>query len=368
MFFRFWGDNPFEIAAIDKLSTFSADADTASYALARNYLVQGHLPTKEQIRTEEFVNYFKGDVPPPSEGAFRVALELAPSLFGDTSDLWMLRVAVRGRDVSKQERMPLALTFVVDVSGSMREGARLELVKHALRMLSAQLDVRDTISLVTFSDNASLVLPPTSAKHKDLLESAIHPLSPQSSTNTEAGLRMGYAQAAAALTKGANNRVVLLTDGVANVGITDPGALVQMVEQQRKLGILLNTVGVGMDNHNDHLLEQLADKGDGLCNYVDDEQEVRRALVDNFTGAFEAIARDVKLQVEFDPAQVSRYRLLGYENRAIADADFRNDKVDAGEIGAGHQVVALYEIARTLPADPAGPLATVRLRYKEPYR
>lgn len=367
MFFRFWGDNPFELTALDRLSTFSADVDTASYALARRYLVDGHLPTKEQVRTEEFVNYFKGDVPPPNEGTFRVALELAPSLFGDDSNTWMLRVALRGREVAKTERKPVALTFVIDVSGSMREENRLELVKHALRLLVGQLDARDTISLVKFSNDAALVLPPTSARHRDLIESAIHPLAPEGSTNTEAGLRMGYAQASAALTQGANNRVVLLTDGVANVGITDPNSLVAMVESSRRQGVLLNTVGVGMDNHNDNLLEQLADKGDGLCNYVDDEAEVRRALVDNFTGAFEAIARDVKLQVEFDPAQVERYRLLGYENRVVADADFRNAKVDAAEMGAGHQVVALYEIVRRGPANPDGPLATARVRWKAPY-
>lgn len=367
MFFRYWGDNPFELALLDRQSTFSIDVDTASYTLARRYLVEGQLPTKEQIRTEEFVNYFKGDVPPPSEGTFAVATEFAPSLFGDDSNTWMLRVAVRGKEVSKAERQPVALTFVVDVSGSMREGARLELVKHSLRLLVSQMDASDSISLIKFSNDAALILPMTSARQKDLIESAIHPLQPEGSTNTEAGLRMGYEQALAALTPNANNRVVLLTDGVANVGITDPGALVQMVERQRKAGIYLNTVGVGMNNHNDNLLEQLANKGDGLCNYVDDEQEVRRALVDNFTGAFQVIARDVKVQVEFDPAQVERYRLLGYENRAIADADFRNDKVDAGEVGAGHQVVALYEIVRrNVTGD--GPLATVRLRWKPPFQ
>ncbi len=367
MFFRYWGDNPFELALLDRQSTFSIDVDTASYTLARRYLVEGQLPTKEQIRTEEFVNYFKGDVPPPTEGTFAVATEFAPSLFGDDSNTWMLRVAVRGKEVSKAERQPVALTFVVDVSGSMREGARLELVKHSLRLLVSQMDASDSISLVKFSNDAALILPMTSARQKDLIESAIHPLQPEGSTNTEAGLRMGYEQALAALTPNANNRVVLLTDGVANVGITDPNALVQMVERQRKAGIYLNTVGVGMNNHNDNLLEQLANKGDGLCNYVDDEQEVRRALVDNFTGAFQVIARDVKVQVEFDPAQVERYRLLGYENRAIADADFRNDKVDAGEVGAGHQVVALYEIVRRNTTGD-GPLATVRLRWKPPFQ
>jgi Ca-activated chloride channel family protein len=367
MFFRYWGDNPFELTLLDKQSTFSVDVDTASYTLARRYLVEGQLPTKEQVRTEEFVNYFKGDVPPPTEGTFAIATELAPSLFGDDSNTWMLRVAVRGKEVAKSERQPLALTFVVDVSGSMREGARLELVKHSLRLLVSQLDASDSISLIKFSNDAALLLPMTSARHKDLIESAIHPLQPDGSTNTEAGLRMGYEQALAALTPNAQNRVVLLTDGVANVGIVDPNALVQMVERQRKAGIYLNTVGVGMNNVNDNLLEQLANKGDGVCNYVDDEQEVRRALVDNFTSAFQVIARDVKIQVEFDAAQVERYRLLGYENRAIADVDFRNDKVDAGEVGAGHQVVALYELVRR-GATGDGPLATVRLRWKPPFQ
>jgi Ca-activated chloride channel family protein len=368
MFFRYWGDNPFELAAVDRLSTFSADVDTASYTLARRYLTEGQLPTKAQVRTEEFLNYFKGDVEAPSEGTFRIQMELAPSLFGDSSDTWMLRVALRGREVTKQARDPLALTFVIDVSGSMEEEARLELVKHALRMLVSQLDTQDTISIVKFSSDASLVLPATSVRHRDLIESALQPLAPEGGTNTEAGLRMGYAQASAALTQGAQNRVVLLTDGVANIGITDPNALVAMVESSRRQGILLNTVGVGMDNHNDHLLEQLADKGDGLCNYVDDEREVRRALVDNFTGAFQSIARDAKLQVEFDPSQVESYRLLGYENRAIADADFRNAKVDAAEIGAGHQVVALYEVVRKRSTQADGPLAVARVRWKAPYR
>ena len=367
MYFRFWGDNPFELTALDRLSTFSTDVDTASYALARRYLVDGHLPTKAQVRTEEFVNYFKGDVAPPSEGTFRLQMELAPSLFGDSNDTWMLRVALRGREITKAQRTPLALTFVIDVSGSMREESRLELVKHALRLLVGQLDSNDTISIVKFSNDAAVVLPPTSARHRDLIESAIHPLQPEGSTNTESGLRMGYAQASAALTKNAQNRVVLLTDGVANVGITDPNALVALVETSRRQGVMLNTIGVGMDNHNDNLLEQLADKGDGLCNYVDDEAEVRRALVDNFTGAFQAIARDAKLQVEFDPAQVERYRLLGYENRAVADADFRNAKIDAAEIGAGHQVVALYEIVRTPTRNADGPLAVARVRWKAPY-
>jgi Ca-activated chloride channel family protein len=372
MFYRWWGDNAFEWARNDPLSTFAVDVDTASYTLARRYLAERMLPEKAQIRTEEFVNYFKGDIAPPSEATFRVATELAPSLFARSPDTWMLRVALRGREVSRTQRKPVALTFVVDVSGSMREQRRLELVKHALRLLVSELDARDTISIVAFTNDARLVLPATSARDRGLIESAIHPLQPEGGTNVQAGLRMGYEAAVAKLVEGATNRVVLLSDGVGNIGETDAAALSAEVERQRDAGIYLNTVGVGMNNVNDAFLEQLADKGDGMCNYVDDEREARRALVDNFTSAFEPIASDVKIQVEFDPAQVERYRLLGYENRAVADHQFRNDAVDAGEVGAGHQVVALYEVVRTgrtLPDSKQAaeqPLATVRVRWKPP--
>jgi Ca-activated chloride channel family protein len=369
MFFRFWGDNPFELARLDNQSTFGVDVDTASYALARRYLQGGNLPTKAQIRTEEFVNYFKPDLAPPSEGDFRIHTELATSRFGNEpgapSQRWMLRVGVRGREVAPEDRKPLALTFVVDTSGSMKEGNRLELVKHALRLLVGQLHGSDSIAIVGFNNSASLILPLTSAQNRGLIEAAIYGLSPNGGTNAESGLRLGYEVASAGLTPGAHNRVVLLSDGVANIGQTDQDRVNADVKRRRDEGIYLNTIGVGMSNHNDVFLEQLANKGDGLCNYVDSAAEARRALVDNFMGAFEPIARDVKIQVEFDSNQVYRYRLLGYENRAIADADFRNDVVDAGEIGAGHQVVALYELELT-GSQSSEPLATVRLRWKEP--
>lgn len=374
MFFRFWGDNPFELSALDPLSTFSADVDTASYALARRYLREGHLPEKAQIRTEEFVNAFKADVPPPTQGTFAIDTTLAPSRYGlaapgepATSARDLLRVTIRGKDVPKAERKPLALTFVVDCSGSMKEQNRIEMVKHAMRLLVSQLDARDSIAIVKFSTDASMVLPMTSAKNKDVIESAIFPLAADGSTNSEAGLKMGYAAAITGLNVEATNRVVFLSDGVANVGVTDPNVISEGVKQLREKGIYLNTVGVGMNNHNDTLLEQLADKGDGVCNYVDGPDEAKKVFVDQFMGTVETIARDVKLQVEFDPAQVFRYRLLGYENRAIADADFRNDKVDAGEVGAGHQVTALYEIEYATPSKASEkPLATVRVRYKAP--
>lgn len=377
MFYRFYGDNAFELAHLDALSTFGADVDTASYTLARRYLVDGVLPEKAQIRTEEFVNYFRPDLaPPPADSAvpFAVHTELSDSRFG--TDRWaqsgegatqrqMLRVGIRGKEVAREERQPLQLTFVVDTSGSMQQENRMELVKHALRLLVTELDARDSIAIVAFSNEARQVLPMTSAANRGLIESAIHGLTPNGGTNAEAGLMMGYETAGLTLAPGSHSRVVLLSDGVANIGQTDQDRVNDSVKRQRDRGVYLNTVGVGMGNHNDVFLEQLANKGDGLCNYVDDEREARRALVENFTGAFETIARDLKVQVEFDPSQVYRYRLLGYENRAIADADFRNDKVDAGEIGAGHQVVALYELELTGNASEA-PMATVRVRWKAP--
>lgn len=369
MFFRFWGDNPFVLAQLDNLSTFGVDVDTASYALARRYLTEGHLPEKAQVRTEEFVNYFEPDVPAPLEGTFAIHTDLAPSRFGISegyeSERWMLRVVVRGKEIAASERKAVNLTFVVDTSGSMKENNRLELVKHALRLLTTQLDANDSIAIIAFSNEARMVLPMTSMANRGVVEAAIYGLQPEGSTNAEGGLRLGYEVATASLAPGVTHRVVLLSDGVANVGTTDQDRINAEVKRNRDLGIYLNTVGVGLNNHNDVFLEQLADKGDGLCNYIDSAAEAKRALVDNFVGAVEPIARDVKVQVEFDKGQVYRHRLLGYENRAIADADFRNDAVDAGEIGSGHQVVALYELELTgTPSD--GPLATVRLRWKPP--
>ena len=390
MFFRFYGDNPFEITALDAQSTFSVDVDTASYALARRYLNEGHIPEKAQVRTEEFVNYFKPDVPHPTQGTFAIHTDLTPSRFSGDKPRSMLRVVVSGREVSKVERKPLNLTFVVDVSGSMREQNRLGMVKHAIRLLVDELGGGDNLAIVAFSNDARVVLPMTSVRNRSAVESALYPLQPENSTNSEAGLKLGYEIALANINPEAQNRVVFLSDGVANVGETDPAKLSESVKPIREKGVYLNTIGVGMNNHNDVLLEQLADKGDGVCNYIDSPDEARRVIVDGFTGTFETIARDVKIQVEFDPAQVERYRLLGYENRAIANKDFRNDKIDAGEVGAGHQVTALYELElapgaplasaaqgklgglgyldgpRPSSAPPTKPLATVRLRWKAP--
>ena len=383
MYFRFWGDNAFVNASQDALSTFAADVDTASYALARRTLREGRLPVKAQIRTEEFVNAFSPDLPAPSDGTFGLHMELAPSPFssdayGAATERYLMRVGVRGKEVALSERDPLNLTFVVDTSGSMREGGRLELVKHAIRLLVSQLDARDTIAIVAYSNEARQILLPTAADERNLIESAIHPLAPNGSTNAEAGLKMGYALAETMLKVGTHNRVVFLSDGVANMGETDQDRISADVRRLRDLGIYLNTIGVGMSNHNDVFLEQLADKGDGICDYVDDAKGAERAIVERFTGAFIPIASDVKLQVQFDPTQVLRWRQLGYENRAIAHRDFRNDKIDAGEVGAGHQVTCLYEIELVASAEDvpinrsvestalATALATLRVRWKAP--
>ncbi len=366
MFFRLWGDNPFELTALDAKSTFAVDVDTASYALARRYLTEKVLPEKAQIRTEEFVNYFRADEPAPVPGeVFEVYVEMAPSLFHPDPRVEMLRVTVRGKDVDEVDRQPLALTFVVDVSGSMKEGGRLELVKHALLLLVRELDSADAIALITFSEEARVVSAMTSASARGRVEDVLYGLDPDRGTNIEAGLMAGYQLAVGSLTPNAVNRVILLSDGVGNIGETDQERILAKVAEHQAGGIYLNTIGVGMGNHNDVFLEQLADKGDGICNYIDSEREARKVMVDDFTKTLQPIARDVKIQVEFDPAQVESYRQLGYENRAMADADFRRDEVDAGEVNAGHQVTALYEIVR-LPAraDTGVPLARVNLRYK----
>lgn len=365
MYFRFWGDNPFVPTRQDGLSTFAADVDTASYGLARRMLREGFLPPREQVRTEEFVNAAKPDLAAPEDGAFALHAELAPSPFGGREDRWLLRLGVRAREVQRDARPPLALTFVVDTSGSMREGNRLELVKHAIRLLVGELDSRDSIAIVRFSKDATEALPPTSAASRDAIETALFSLQPGGGTNAEAGLELGYSLASMTLLEGVQTRVVFLSDGVANLGETDQKRLAEEVADSVGRGIFLNTIGVGMSNHNDVFLEQLADRGQGVCDYVGDAADARRAIVERFVGSFVTVARDVKIQVEFDPTQVVRWRQLGYENRAVADRDFRNDAVDAGEIGAGHQVTCLYELE--LPGGEVSreaALAKLRVRWK----
>jgi Ca-activated chloride channel homolog len=372
MFFRYFGDHPFVATRIDCKSTFGMDVDTASYALARAYLSKGMLPPKAAVRTEEFVNAFKHELAPPGDetrrdgggrDVFAIHTEIAPSPFGDEGQL-LLQVGLKARVIPKSARKPVALTFIIDVSGSMSQDGRLELVKQGLHLLVNQLDERDTIGIVSFETSAHRILDPTAAANRGRIFAALDLLRPEGSTNVAEGLRLGYEMALEQLRSGAENRVILCSDGVANEGITDPKVLAARVAEYKSNYVYLNCVGVGMGNHNDALMDQLADEGDGFCAYLDRIEEARKIFVERLTGTLMTVARNAKIQVEFDPASVRRFRQLGYEKRALAHRDFRNDRVDAGEVGAGQEVVALYEIEPK--GDAAGPLGTVRIRYEDP--
>ena len=345
MFFESAGVNPFVDTEDDHLSTFAMDVDTASYTVARRYLTDGNMPPPEAIRVEEFINYFDMRYPGPAEGegAFAIHLEGAPSRFGP-QNAYLLKVDLQGKEILADERKDAVLTFVIDVSGSMNRENRLGLVKRALRLLVNELRPTDDVGLVVYGSWAQVILNPTSAEDSETILAAIDRLQPDGSTNAEEGLRLAYQTAAQAYRPGAINRVILLSDGVANVGRTGPDSILQVIRDQVAQGITLSTVGVGMGNYNDVLMEQLADNGNGNYAYVDTLDEAQRIFVENLTGTLQVIAKDAKIQVDFNPEVVRSYRLLGYENRAVADQDFRNDRVDAGEVGAGHSVTALYEI------------------------
>lgn len=348
--------------AKDRLSTFGLDVDTASYTVARRFLREGQLPPRAAIRVEEFVNYFSYGDPPPARGDFALKAEGAASIFTQEPRTYLLRFNLRAREVRAEHRKPAVLTFVVDVSGSMDQGNRLGLVKQSLGMLLDQLRKDDQVGLVVYGDQARVLLEPTS--DRELIRQAIQRLVPTGATNAEAGIVLGYDVAGRSFRPGAINRVLLCSDGVANVGATGPGAILGRIQREAKRGIELTTLGFGMGNYNDVLMEQLADKGNGRYAYLDDSSEARRVLVEELTGTLQTIAEDAKAQVEFSPSAVTRWRLIGYENRDIADEKFRDNSVDAGEIGAGHSVTVLYEVQ--LAPKATGKIASLHLRYRVP--
>lgn len=362
-FFRDYGVNPFVDTAQDQLSTFALDVDTGAYSVARRYIQDGLLPPQEAVRVEEFVNYFDQGYAPPPDVAFAIYADGAPSPFHYDGSI-LLRIGVQGYDVPQAQRPPASLTFVIDVSGSMQRENRLELVKGALQMLVDGLRPDDTVSVVVYGSNARVELEPTAAADRARILDAIYRLQPEGSTNAEAGLRLGYQMANGAFRAGSINRVILASDGVANVGLTDPDGLAAQIRSQADGGIQLTTIGVGMGNFNDVLMEQLADQGDGHYAYVDTLAEAHRVFVEELTGTLQVIALDAKVQVDFNPQVVRQYRLIGYENRAVADQDFRNDSVDAGELGAGHTATALYAVQ--LHEGASGRLGTVQLRWRDP--
>ena len=362
-YFRDYGVNPFEDPREDHLSTFALDVDTAAYTVARRYVMDGNLPPAASVRVEEFVNYFDPGYTPPADVAFALYADGARSPFHHDGE-YILRFGVQGYEVPDDQRKPASLTFVIDVSGSMDMENRLGLVKQSLQLLVERLRPTDSVAIVVYGSDARVVLNPTSGEDKQRILDTIYSLHPEDATNAEAGLRLGYQMAYQAFRPGATNRVILCSDGVANVGATGPEAILENIRGYADTGITLTTVGFGMGNFNDVLMEQLADNGDGSYAYVDDIDEARRLFVDELTSTLQVIAKDAKVQVDFNPDVVARYRLIGYENRDVADQDFRNDAVDAGEIGAGHSAVALYAVILNPGAD--GRIATVQLRWQDP--
>jgi Ca-activated chloride channel family protein len=365
MFFEDYGVNPSIDTEDDNLSTFALDVDTGSYTVMRNYIKDGNLPPAESVRVEEYVNYFDQNYPnPPAHQAFGIYIDGGPSPFTQNERYDMLRIGIQGYQVDEFERKDAALTFVIDVSGSMAMDNRLGLVKRSLELLVEQLHRNDTVSIVVYGSEARVVLEPTSGSRKGRILSAIESLETEGATNAEAGIRLGYQMAMEAFMRDGINRVILCSDGVANVGETGPDAILEEVDRYVEKGVTLTTIGFGMDNYNDTLMEQLADNGDGFYAYVDDIDEAEKLFIDEITGTLQTIALDAKVQVEFNTDVVARYRLVGYENRAVADDEFRDNNVDAGEIGAGHSVTALYEV-KLLPEE-RGKIATVYMRWEDP--
>jgi Ca-activated chloride channel homolog len=357
------GVNPFTTAAEDRLSTFAADVDTASYTLARRMILEGRLPPEDSVRVEEFVNYFKYSYPAPSEGKpLGVSMELAPSPF--TAGRHLLKVGVQARQLASHERKVAHLTFLVDVSGSMQSPDKLPLVKKTLRMLVDQLRDGDTVALVTYAGGVKLVLPHVGMEHKARIHAAIEDLHAGGGTGMASGIALAYEQAEKVLDSSSFSRVIILSDGDANIGPSTPQELMAMIKGKVKEGVTVTTAGFGVGNYRDELMEKFADAGNGNHYYIDSAWAARRVFVEQLGSTLEVVAQDVKLQVEFDPKKVKRYRLIGYENRDVADRDFRNDKVDGGEVGTGHSVTALYELE--LEGAVQEGLATVRVRAKKP--
>ncbi len=361
--FEFYGVRSFVETERDPLSTFALDVDTASYSITRQWLDSNTLPPFESVRVEEFVNSFDYDYPVPDNGLTVVA-DAGPSPFDE--DRVILRLGVQAEQVANRDRPDAALTFVVDTSGSMDRDNRIELVKTALTRLVNELEGGDQVSIVTFGRSGEVLLEPTSVRDRDEILDAIDSLHTGGSTDLESGLRLGYGLADDGFARNGINRVILLSDGVANVGLTDPAGLVGLIRDDADRGIQLVSVGVGMGNYNDVLMETLADDGDGFYAYVNNQAEAEHLFSDDLVSTLLTVAIDSKIQVEFDESSVAAYRLLGFENRAVLDDDFRNDAVDAGELGAGHQVTALYELELRDGVGSRDRIGTAALRWEDP--
>ena len=376
-------DNPVHLASEDPVSTFSIDVDTASYSNLRRLLNQGALPRHDAIRVEELVNYFSYAYPTPDDRQqpFTIYTELGPSPWH--ADRHLLHIGIKGFEVPAHALPASNLVFLIDVSGSMQSPDKLELLKTSMKLLTKQLDQEDSISIAVYAGAAGVVLEPTSGNQTAKITSAIDKLTAGRSTNGGAGIRLAYALAEQAFMDKGVNRVILATDGDFNVGTVNQEALKNLIEQKRKSGVALTVLGFGTGNYNDALMQELAQIGNGNAAYIDTINEARKVLVDEMSATLLTIAKDVKIQVEFNPQIVREYRLIGYETRRLDREDFNNDRVDAGDIGAGHTVTAIYEIAlqgsagalidplrydtvQQPKASATTEIAFLRLRYKAP--
>jgi Ca-activated chloride channel homolog len=382
-------ENPFLPAANNPLSTFSIDVDTASYANVRRFISSGSLPPKDAVRVEEMINYFSYDYrEPEGDKPFSIDVDATACPWDTTHRL--LRIGLKGREVANEKRPASNLVFLLDVSGSMNPAERLPLVKQAMRLLVEKLTEKDRVAIVIYAGGSGLALSSTNGSEKEKILRALEELQAGGSTNGAEGIELAYKVAADNFIKGGVNRVILATDGDFNIGVTNQGDLIRLIEAKAKTGVFLSVLGVGTDNLKDSTMQKLADKGNGNYAYLDSLDEARKVLVQQINGTLMTIAKDVKIQVEFNPARVASYRLIGYEKRLLRKEDFNNDKVDAGEIGAGHTVTALYEVvpagvgatdpaASVPPVDPlkygtnrtettngSGEMVTVKLRHKKP--
>lgn len=356
--------NDVTYTAEDALSTFAIDVDTAAYSIARRTLNSNRMPTPSLVRVEEAINYFRYDYEPPRRDDELFSIQADGAKSPVDGEKHLLRVGIQSKIVENSERLPANIVFLVDTSCSMTSQDKLPLAKKALEVAVNQLGENDRVAISTYAGNVRLVLPPTNASNKRIIRRAIRGLFNGGGTAMSDGMTVAYKQAAAMLRDGAVTRVIVLSDGDANIGATTHEQILRRIEGYVKEGVFLTTVGFGDGNYKDAMMEQLANKGNGNYYYIDSERMAERVFARDFTKILQDVAQDVKIQVDFDADAVASYRLVGYENRDVADADFRNDKVDAGEIGAGHQVTALYEL--TLTGRPSERLATVRVRAKRP--
>jgi len=378
-------ENQFLTTQQQPLSTFSIDVDEAAYSNVRRYITGGSLPPKGAVRIEEMINYFDYHYPQPAgDTPFAVYTEMSSCPWNTKHRL--VHIGLQGKSIETDKLPPANLVFLIDVSGSMEDANKLPLVKTAMKMLTDQLREKDRVSIVTYAGNAGLVLPSTTGDNKTKIKEAIDNLEAGGSTAGGEGIQLAYKVAKEHFNKEGNNRVILATDGDFNVGLSSEDALVSLVEKERNSGVFLTVLGFGTGNYKDNKMQQLADKGNGNNAYIDNAAEAQKVMVKEFGSTLFTIAKDVKLQVEFNPAITRAYRLIGYENRVLANEDFNNDKKDAGELGAGHTVTALYEIipagqendtmihkvdnlkyqVATQPIGNSNEIMTIKLRYKQP--